>query len=136
MGKPDPNLIADGDMEAASTAAWTVQSGATLTKQGDAYQGARCLRVARSTSNNPYASQNCAPTSGTVAVTGRVRSDGNAQPRVYVGGVNRWTGTTSTDWQAVSFEVTDPANSQLALFVITSTGNQYCEFDDFRMVPA
>jgi len=123
-------LLADNDMESASTSSWSAGNSATLSKQTDSpHGGVRCLRVARNGVNDPYAYQNPLDTGKRYHATGMVRSDGNATPGVGTDNTIFWTGTTSTEWQY--FDVTFFADQDwLVLKAVTSTGTEYCEFDN------
>jgi hypothetical protein len=122
-------LLTDGDMEAEGVTAWTAGNSATLEKETTSpFEGLQNLKVARNGVNNPYASQSSILVAGKwYHATGRARSDGNAVPEV--GSLTKfWTGTTSTDWQY--FDIYFIADlDEFFLYVTTSTGTEYCEFD-------
>lgn len=122
------NLIVDGDMETAGTAAWTA-SDATLSKDSTAplYQGTQHLRVT-STANTFYASQSILQIGAPYRVTGAARSvSGSAIPVVYNNGV-QWTGTTSTSWQ--EFDVTFTASAAAFLIGSNSVHPGVVDFDN------
>lgn len=117
-------------MELTHTGFWIAGSSATLTKEtGTPYEGARVLRVARNGDNDPYATQTVMLLGKAYRLRGRCRSDGNATPRVLDGTTVRFTGTTSTDWQAFDIVMSTPTVGTFRLQAQTSTGVQYCEFD-------
>lgn len=123
-------IIADGDMEATGTTSWSTGNAAFLSKQDTAHGGTKVLRIARNLINNPNAFQAVMTTGNVYRAYGYARSDGLATPRLTNStGVTIFSGTTSTAWQPFDFVfVADGANIQL--ISITSTGNQYTEWDD------
>ena len=123
------NLLVDGSMEDTGVTAWTAAS-ATLTKDLTSPKvGLRNLRVARNGAANPSARQSSVMVSGeTYTISGFVRSDGNAIPRISVGPTTAWSGSTSTLWVPFSVEVVAGADD-LRLYAITNTGTEYAEFD-------
>jgi hypothetical protein len=128
------NLLKDGNMEDTSPGIpfWSTGGSATLSKQTTTPRsGLRCLRVARSTVNNPYAHQSPLVSGLRYRVSGWARSDGFAIPSVVADGQQLFVGTTSTEWQPFEFFVdVGTASVQIQLFTITSTGTEYCEFDE------
>jgi len=124
------NAITDGDMEAATTAAWVAGASATLTKDTtDPHSGIRCLRVAYNGVTNPNAQQQFIMTPGQMYhITGWGRSDGTCIPRVWDGGGFIWTGTSSVSWQSLDLNFI-ASGQNIVLFSFGSSG--YCEFDDF-----
>ena len=128
-------LLTDGNMEAATTAAWTAGASATLTKEtGTPHGGSRVLRIARNAVNNPYAYEAAVISSGVwYRLQGWARSDGNAVPAVYDPVSVIWTGTTSTDWQP--FDLTFlSAGTTVSILSTTSTGTEYTEWDDLTLI--
>ena len=129
----DTELLADGDMEAVGTAAWTAGNGATLSKQtGTPRSGAQVLRVARSVTNNPDARQASLTIGRRYRFNGYGRSDGTALPRPSIG-ASFLLGTTSTSWQPL--DLLGEATLTLAILQAqTSTGTTYAEFDDCSVI--
>lgn len=126
-------LCIDGDMETAGVAAWTAAASATLTKEaGTPHGGAQCLRIAYNGTASPGASQTILATGRTYRVTGWVRSDGVSIPRVLGGGTVIFTGTTSTDWQAIDVSFTADGTTFKLYAVLTVAG--YSEWDDVTLV--
>lgn len=131
-----PEILADADMESASTASWTVGNSATITKEiVSPIEGVRNLKVARDGVNNPYAFQLVIITGGVYNISGWGRGDGSASPKVWLGTNSVWTGTSSTDWQFfnVQGETAAGASFGVRLEATTSTGTQFAEFDDFHL---
>ncbi len=121
-------LLTDGDMEAVGVAAWVEAVAGTITKEtGTPFEGSQVLRIARNAINNPRYNQTIMTVGKRYRITGRARSDGNAIPRL-TSGVVFFTGTTSTDWQVIDFELL-ATNTALNLQSQTSTGNEYTEWD-------
>lgn len=130
-------LLADGDMEAAGVDDWTAGNSATLTKEtGTPHGGTRVLRVARNGVNNPSANQPVVTAGIWHKMAGFTRSDGNAFSILFGNGglATIWTGTTSTSWQASDVVFLAKGNA-VFMQVITSTGTEYCEWDDYSIVP-
>jgi len=128
------NRCNDGRVEYSGVTAWTAVNAATLTKEaGTPYEGTQCLRVAYSTTSNPYATQIILTTGHTYRIRGYARSDGSKTPVVYVGtGSIDWSGTTSTDWQA--FDVTAVADNTTFALQSSGSGAGYVEFDDISVI--
>jgi hypothetical protein len=132
-----PELLTDGDMEAADTSAWTVVNNATLSKEAGlpSGSGTQVLRVAYVDTNNPAASQANTLTVGkTYRARGYGRGDGtNGQPRVLdpSGSIN-WTGTTSATWQY--FDIIGTAGNTSVLCRNNTTGAGWAEFDNISFV--
>jgi hypothetical protein len=132
---PQDNSFSDGDMEDAGTSAYSAINSATLSKQTtNPYAGTQVLRVARNGVNNPGARDGSTNLGDTFRVRVKARSDGNAVPRILHNGVVLWAGTTSTEWQnaVVSFVSTSTA-AGVDLRAQTSTGTEYCEFDNAEL---
>jgi hypothetical protein len=129
------SLLEDGNMESADTSYWTAGSAATLSKEtGTPHGGTKCLRCARSTTNNPFFQRPASTIIGnTYRLTGYVRSDGSAIPYIYdAGAYLLFQGTNSTNWQP--FDITYTARGTVAYFFTwTSTGTQYLEWDDLTL---
>jgi hypothetical protein len=121
-------LLVDGSMELSGVASWTVGNSATLTKQGSAYSGDQCLRVAYNGTANPYAYQTVLTSGYWYRVKGYTRSDGTALPRVRNAGTTLWTGTVDTEWQEFDFVFESGGTTTVRLEANTATSN-YCEFD-------
>ena len=125
-------ILADGDMEATGTAGWTPVNGAIPTKATSAlgYPSTQCLRIACSGLANPYAQEATVLTAGRLyRCTGYARSDGIAVPKVYWGGVVKWTGSNSTDWQYFEVQVVAASSAAFALLTLTAVVGEYAEFD-------
>jgi hypothetical protein len=134
---PGAEVMVDGDMEAATTAAYVAGNAATLTKETGTRtggSGTKVLRVTRSVSNTPFAEQNDLIIGKSYEVSAWARSDGNATPRLGLG-TTPFTGTTSTDWQQLG-GVAIADSTQLSLQSVTSTGNEYTEWDDVSVTEA
>ena len=139
-------LIADGDMEAASTTSWeTDTSGVTLTKETtDPYEGSKVLRLTHAGTGAAYAGNQYNSTlKGTnIRIRGRARSDGNRTPSIRFNGSTWqtvWTGTTSTSWQEIDFVVQANHDSdvQMVLYsAVAGSASQYVEFDGMEMTAA
>jgi len=101
-----PNILVDGDMEAAGVGAWIAGSSAVLTKGTPAlFDGLQKMRVGYGGSSNPSARQDVLSIGSTYRVTGCAESDGTAVPRLYVIGLGDiWTGAASAGLQF--FDVT------------------------------
>jgi len=127
-----PNILTDGDMELAGVASWSAQDGVTLTKETTLpHSGLQCLRCQDSTANGFGSAAQSWIVGATYNVTGWARSDGVSVPRVYEAGVLLWNGTTSTDWQFVSFTRTPIA---AAIKLVSFGVSRYAEFDDFEVL--
>jgi len=129
-----PNILVDGDCEAADASAWTAFRSATLSKQTTApFEGARVLRVAHGGLTNPSANQTVMTAGVTCRITGVARSDGTGTPTIYDGvGVVVWTGTNATSWQA--FDVTFVPTDTVIRFRASGVGaGDYVEWDDLYL---
>jgi len=130
------NLFQDGDCELSGTAYWSAGNAAVLSKSiVDPYEGSQALRVTAGASNTPYAFQ--AAIAGTHYIcTGRARGNGTAAPRIIDGtGAAVWTGTSSTTWQAITFEVASWLGALVGCASDALGGSgDWVEFDDLRMV--
>lgn len=88
-------VIVDGDMRAATTAAWTAVNSAVLAKEGDEYGWA--LRVSEDGVNEPAAKQDVLVDGNVYLVHGKVtKVSGTGAPTVSSAGVVLWTGTTDS----------------------------------------
>lgn len=123
-----PELLSDGDMEAADTSAFYAGNNATLSKQTtNPHAGSQLLRVAYSDSATPYAY--IPLTTGIrYRVTGYARGDGTNAPSVFGSSSVLWTGTSSTSWQKFDFQYTN-SETRIRLRADTSSSG-YAEFDD------
>jgi hypothetical protein len=119
--------VADSDMSAGDTSAWTAVNNAALSKVDGA------LRVAYDGTNNPYAQPNVAPlTVGrTYNISVRARGDGSVQPRLGISG-HVATGTTSTEWQTLTLTNKTATATWLTMTAL-ATGAGYAEFDDLEI---
>lgn len=125
-------LLTDGNMETAGTSSWTTNNSPTVTKETSSpHGGSQHIRVARNTTNNPGIQQSVLVAGTTYRFTGYMRSDGSATPRISASTIGTLlNGTTSTAWQPFDITFTSSATGILQLNTITSTGNQYVEWDD------
>lgn len=122
-------LLADGDMEAAGTAAYTADNGATLSKQSGSVfgSGSQILRVAGAASAS---ARQAVLVAGKVYRTfGYARGDGTRQPAILGVGATV-TLLASTNWQYFEFS----GLATQANFDLRCVGNGYVEFDDVRVV--
>jgi hypothetical protein len=126
-------IISDGDMEAADIGYWVDTNGSTTTKQTTSpHGGSQVLRVTSGGNSNAEATQSPLATGKRYRITGYMRSDGNASPRIAVSTGNIVTGTTSTSWQA--FDITFIAPYKDLYFAAGSgTNGQYSEYDDVSL---
>ncbi len=129
-------IIADGNMEAAGVSAWTVYSGATLTKETNTpYSGTQCLRISQNgVQSGTYQSLLLTPTTKMFRIIGKARSDGTAIPAIGDGGVvdRHWVGTTSTSWQSIDINV---VSANTSFFLIKRASGTWVEFDDIQIIP-
>lgn len=131
----DTELLADRDMEAATTAAYSAAASATLTKEtADPHGGLRNLKVARNGATNPSAFQNIFTNGKRFRIRVFARGDGIATPRI--AGSNTWAnGTSSTSWQALdAVTIPEPSSVNVNFQSVTSTGTQYTEWDDASVI--
>jgi hypothetical protein len=128
---PSAELLTDGNMETAGTAAWTAVGSATLTKQtSDPHGGAQYLRVAYNGTSNPRAQQTILTAGKSYRATGFMRGDGTFAPRVRTSTTNPLVaGTSSTSWQAFDVKFIAPATEAFQL-QSDATGAGFAEFDD------
>ncbi len=115
----------------ATAANWTDINNGDLTNPS-----AGILRIARDGTNDPAARQIIITIGKRDKVIAEVRSDGNAIPRVLMSGGVAFTGTTSTDWQTVNFELVGAINDRFTLESQTSTGTEYTEWRILSVKPA
>jgi len=125
-------LLTDGDMEAVGVTAWTVDNSAVLTKQAGSPSGSgsQVLRVTHGGVNAPGTYQTILTSGKKYKITGYVRSDGTAVPKVALNTVQVYLGSTSTSW--TYFEATGETNGTrlyLQSFPYGTAGN-YVEWDD------
>jgi hypothetical protein len=134
----DNNLLADGDMEAATTAAWT--SGGinpTLSKVAGSRTGGagtKVLRVENAGAGDAWASANQAvcTVGKRYNIKGWARGDGAKQCGVGTDTAfsNIWAGTASNTWQYFNVNFTFPAGSSVIRLEKLTAGIGYSEFDD------
>jgi hypothetical protein len=138
-GSTPTQLLTDGNMETAGTAAWTSAGGdATLSKQStNPHGGSQLLRVARLSGAVQRAVQNILQAGVVYRVTGYARSDGTALPQVGDETFTpaRFTGTTSTSWQPFDITFVLTGSSRLSLGTTLASGTNYVEFDDVTVTP-
>jgi hypothetical protein len=123
--------VTDGDMELGGTVNWAPGNSATLTKPaGWVDDGSQVLRVAHGGADNPYALQSVADVDKIYRITGWVRSDETAIPKLYWGGATLiWTGVnTHANWQYFD-EITTATSVALYLFNTLVVAG-YSEWDD------
>ncbi len=129
------NLLTDGDMEGAGTAAWTPAT-ATLSKETSTpHGGERCLRVAYLATAQGGATQYALTNGATYRATGFARSNGSAIPRVGTSAATLWTGINgTTDWQLfdVTFTVTT-IGPVMWFFSANLAAGRYVDFDDVML---
>ncbi|KKN20602.1 hypothetical protein LCGC14_0933860 [marine sediment metagenome] len=134
---PGAELLDDGDMEAAGTAAWTAGGSATLSKQTGTRtggSGTKVLRVARNGAV-PTALQIVTTIGLRYRVVAWARSDGNAIPRCRTGATIIVSGTNSTDWQKLDAEFIAVSDT-FALQSVTNFDTEYTEWDDVSVTEA
>ena len=128
-----PELLVDGDMEAATTAAWIANSGAVLTKETTTpHGGLRCLRVKALLGDaGAQARQDILTIGKTYRFTGWARTDGVADKAlVFHGGASVDVATT-TAWTKFDFTATAAsAQCLLGSRKATADSDYYCEFDN------
>lgn len=128
-GEYGPELITDGDMEAAGTGAWTVGAGGALTKETASrpLAGNQVLRVTRAGAA-VEAYQDSLVTGTRYRARGWFRGDGVASPSVALGvGGTEIAGTVSTTWQYFDFVAV--ATTARLLLNRNVAGGNWCEFD-------
>jgi hypothetical protein len=126
-------VLVDGNMEAATTAAWSVFRDAQLTKQtGTPYEGSRVLRVGYGTLSYPGAYQNICINGNRYLVGGQMRGNGTRAPYVNFQSSAQLDGTTSTDWQSAAWEVTADGTN-FTVGQSSSAAGHYVEFDAFTI---
>lgn len=126
------DVLADGDMEAVGTSAWSAVGRAILSKE-DNGDGGQCLRIARGSAGSAYASQLVMTVGKRYRILGRARGDGANQPRLYGGGTTYWTGTSSTSWQyfdVSGIQLTNTSFNPYCSFTVAG----YVEFDDIQVL--
>lgn len=130
-GEYGAELLNDGDMEAAGTAAWTGSGAPVLSKQvGAALAGDQVLRIARNASNSPSAYQAVLTQGHRYRIKGWARGDGTYLPRVYVDGTYQWTGTVATTWQWFDFVLTTATAATAVYLGSNMTAAGYVEYDN------
>jgi hypothetical protein len=119
------NYLADGDCEAPNNQSWLGLGGAVTSKVTTTpYSGLRALRV---TNGGGFAGRYCQVVGTNYRLYGYARGDGTSNPRIFNGGY-RWTGTTSTSWQA--FDITWVSANELVRFYCSGGGaGNYTEWD-------
>jgi hypothetical protein len=124
----------DGNMDAATTTAWTAGNSATLSKvSGSQYEGSRNLKIAYNAVADPYAYQGVLTTGNRYRVAGVARSDGTYKPYIAnPDGTKIWEGTTSTSWQ--DFDVSFIAVEVNMSFYGDCSAAGFVEFDAVTLV--
>lgn len=125
--------LVDSDMEVTGVGEWTAGRAATLTKETtDPYEGTQVLRIARSTTVDPYAYQIVFTVDKKYRITGWARSDGSAVPNIGAGGTVLWAGTTDMGWQWFDV-IWSGASPTFVLLANTNTGTEWVEFDSITV---
>lgn len=125
-----PTLI-DGNMEASGISAWTVWSGASVSKVSPGYSGTQCIRATTSLENQGMYQevlQNGQP----IRITGWCR--GTVGQRVFAGGAGspaQWDFPISSNWQRI--DVSGTANGTRLYLTTSQNGAGYVEFDDIKV---
>jgi hypothetical protein len=128
----ETNVLADGNMEAVNTNAWS-SSSATLSKQTiNPHSGSRCIRIT-TTGAIATAFQYCSVPIRAYRARGWCRSDGVTIPAISISSSVDWTGTNSTEWQY--FDVTRTAGNMQFYIVGMNNVGGYVEFDDITVEP-
>lgn len=128
------SLLADYDMEAAGVTSWLSGNSATISKQSATPIAGQCIRVTRSSVNNPYAYQSVCVTNANYVISGYARGDGSLAPRIINNsGISIWDGIASTDWQYFNVSFTAPG-AIIGLMAPTSTNGPYVEFDNVVLI--
>jgi hypothetical protein len=119
-----PELLTDGDMEAAGTAAWG-STGLTLTKDTTIkYSGAQSMKCAKSAAGTGSLYSNDTITIGKVyCISGQVKSDGTSKGRISQLGVSAFDSTTGGSWESFSVDVVATVVQPLFQTVDGTTGN-------------
>jgi len=119
-------LLADGDMEASDTSAWTAVNTTPTKEAGGVEDGKRILKLTRDASG-AYVYQSVLTIGKTYKLDVWARGDGaNNYPMAYIG-VAGAVGTTSTEWQHLT--VIGVAKSASVKFYAAGPSG-YSEFDD------
>jgi hypothetical protein len=128
----EAQLVVDGDMERAGTADWTAIRATISKTTDDVKSGIQSMRITL-TDANPSIRQTILTAGNTYRVTGWARGDGVIAPRVgdVING-NRWSGTTSTDWQYIDF-VFEAGDTRLSLNAQNGLADDWIEFDDVQV---
>lgn len=129
------STLVDGNMEAVGTAAWTVYSGATLSKETAAPSAGKSLRITQAgVQSGTYQSLVLTAVGTPYRLIGRGRSDGTAVWAVGDGGsVDRWVvGTNGVAWQDYDIKV---VSANTSLFLIKRAAGTWVEFDDIQAIP-
>ena len=130
----DKNLLADGNMEAATTGSYEAFNIIASKQTTSPYSGKQLIRVAYDGSNVQGGARQVILVSGnTYHVTGWARGDGTARPAILVGGASEdWPGTNSTAWQRIDITTVSDGVS-LYLFSYNQSATHYVEFDDVQV---
>lgn len=136
--KLGPNLLPDGNMEAAATTLWVGSGQVTLSKETTTpHSGSRCLRETIASGSIWYVRPVFSPTIGRrYKLSGWARGDGTSNPIVTgnTGAPTYWTGTNSTSWQPFSVTFTAASATIIALmWAIGGTVGNYVEWDDVTL---
>jgi hypothetical protein len=122
-----PELLVDGDMEASGTSDWSIQNGATLSKETlNQKQGSQYLRITRAASWGAANNSASLTIGDTCRIQGWARGDGKSYPRVYNGSYI-WTGTVSKAWQYFDLEFV-VANATM-VFIKEGSSGTYVDVD-------
>jgi len=125
-------ILADGNMEAATTASWIANSGATLSKQTTTpYGGARCLRVQNTGGDNAsQARQDILTARRRFVAEGWYRTEAGGNAQVFFGASTSVVLATATSWTFVRIE----RMADAVYFMLGASGvDKYAEFDNWNV---
>lgn len=128
----EKQLLEDGDMEAATTAAYTQVAGTVTKEAGGPYGGSQVLRIATGGATSGRARQQTSTIGKTYRVTGNARSDGTNIPAIFDYSRSVWNASTSTDWNHASnvIDFTFTAQFTQVEFRKNPQGAGHVEFDN------
>ena len=123
-------LLVDGDMQAAGTAAWTLVAGTSITKEPSTLPGStQCLRLTGIVNSYVRQTVGFSASGKTYRDYGWARGDGIAAVPALIdsSGAMVWRGTSSNVWQRVDV----PWTAVGVLYWSLVGAGGYVEFDDF-----
>lgn len=131
-----PNLLVDGDMEDVGVGAWTLYQAVLGKGTVMPAQGLRFLQITAAAGGPgriPFGYQSILTPGSTYRATGYMRSNGVETPKLWLGGGNKWVGTTSTSWQAFDVTVVSGGSTNAGAYfnIDNPIGNEYIDVDDF-----